>query len=304
MAEWRLDHGLLLHQRCRRWEELGVVAFISTPEALRKCPWHAAAPVIPLPATKDQEEKREAEQHECHALAVGTEDIEGYATWVAAGLAPPLRLCETEAHTGTRIWHGSWLHRQWVIENVDLLNSAESVIELGAGCGLLGMTISSMCPNLQVTMSDFAGHFDGGEEASVVSNLVDNVERNKQLLGKRAKVIELDWCRPHKPVLRWPSRGATELDAADVVVATEVLYTKDGASLFLSTLQHCLKPHGVAYVLNNAHRTGVDLFEESAAKMGLDVSRLPVPSMPKEDVFSPFVPSSDDDYVFFRICAI
>jgi predicted nicotinamide N-methyase len=225
----------------------------------------------------------------------------GYAQWVTAGSlstpGPRLLIEENFVHTGTRIWAGAWLHRKWAAENSGLFRG-HSVLEVGAGCGLLGLSVavSGDAPT-SVALSDFRGHFESaGMGTSVMHLLQRNIRANESLTraaGVEITVLELDWQRPTEP-LSWctdakTTTGATgstftpvgvpvgqedsvrleedeqmapcSAKAVDLILGTEVLYEPEGARLLAALLPTWLaKPHGTGWFLSNAKRSGVTEF--------------------------------------------
>jgi hypothetical protein len=69
-------------------------------------------------------------QHGAHAEAVGKYTVLGYAHWLCdmvllhAGEqeSVPIILKETFTHTGSRIWHGAWVHREWALDNQSIFH--------------------------------------------------------------------------------------------------------------------------------------------------------------------------------------
>lgn len=246
-----------------------------------------------------------AREQLAHEDTVAGNAIDGYASWVCAGhsKAPPLRILETTSHTGTRIWEAAWLHRKWALEQPQLFNGAR-VLECGAGCGLLGLSIAAAHPTASVTLSDFAGHFESGAPASsVLHNLAANADCNAALLGGRVRVVNLDWSRPEAAELFWPPSGDASpaiCEPVDVLVATECIYSEAGAALLAAVLARYLRPGGVASLLNNAKRTGVSRFGDVCTAAGLVVAVLPVPPRPA-DVMPTFTSWSNDEYVMWEV---
>lgn len=188
------------------------------------------------------------------AQASASESI-GYASWLEprALCVPPLVVRETTQHTGTRIWAASWLQRRWALENPDIFPPHTTVHELGAGCGLLGLSVAA-AHGVHVTLSDFHGHSTGPEEESVLYNLRLNAARNRPLVrqcGGEVRVVDLDWARP-EVALQYteaaladaPSGGRPfePLERAEVVLATEVLYTETGMQR--TRISRIKPPHG------------------------------------------------------------
>lgn len=285
-----------------------VVVFVEAGEALRS--WR------PWPA-----EDEGAAQRAAHERAAGGGPCRGYASWLSAGPpdATPLLLRESSA---SQIWTAGWLHRRWALDNGALFPRECAVLELGAGAGLLGLSVAAAF-GASVTLSDRGGGDDGtgGEEAGALRTLRENAAANASLIearGGRVRVVEADWARPSSP-REWPldvascaATTAVSSDSmvADAILATEVLYTARGTARFVEAVARWLRkpaggsPGGVLYLVNNARRTGVDGFAASCAAHGLRVEHLPSLE-PSDDgrVLSAFAPPWDDSalYCFMHV---
>ncbi|KAL1530757.1 hypothetical protein AB1Y20_001656 [Prymnesium parvum] len=321
-CQWRLDPalGLLLPLQPA---EASVICFVSTDDALAWRPWpeDPSTAAAALPMTAADAAASDARQRRAHALAVGAhEAVRGYASWVVAGAcAAPLLVREEMGHTGTHVWHAAWAHREWAVGGAPSdLFEGRAVLELGAGAGLLGLSIAARYARAEVTVSDFEGHSKSAR-GTVLDCLVGNCARNVPLIGGRVRVCELDWARPDEPRALWPDAGVHAVVAADTVVATEVVYTTEGARLLAGAVAACMRrPAGQLYLLNNARRTGVGTFVRACEDQGMLVERLPVPrassvplghsqeaSIPMGGIVSTFSPwcsdQDSDEYVFFRV---
>ena len=278
---WKFNPALHLFVPNKQAAEQGeaddrapALAYFDTEEALQWDPWPIAMdtcsdrPFPPEVTAMRQSHMRQS--HDAALKASGGEAI-GYASWLSANAVrpecTPLVLRETTQHTGTRIWQASWLHREWALHTPDLFARHIHVHEMGAGCGLLGLSVAAAF-GVHVTVSDFRGHFESEDDASVMGNLAHNAARNHAFIhaaGGDVRVLELDWAQPDTPSLWWedspsnPTANATRpptppqrrrpvpLQPADVVLATEVLYTDTGTRLFVGALTRALGPTGVRY---------------------------------------------------------
>lgn len=295
-----------------------VIAYISTAESIALQPWPSVKQV-----TAEEASVKQVTAEEAHAAAVAqqvpsTTSLRGYASWLTPGalhVDNPLFVCETTRHMGTRVWTASWLHRAWALSNRHQLfadASSTRVHEMGAGCGLLGLSLAASC-GVHVMLSDFRGHDAECDDAdTVVGNLCRNAARNRDIIaaaGGSARVVELDWAQPDTATV-WDAvagdssedgvirRGAeVPLEPADIVLATEVLYSEAGAASFVEALARLLRrPAGACFLMNNHRRTTAS-FEAVCARAGLSVERLPnvEPSGVVDELVSTFAPPWDED---------
>ena len=106
------------------------------------------------------------------------------------------------------------------------------ILELGSGCGLLGMAIAATTPH-EVVLTDPGIDVNLSEEVScnTLSLLQRNVDLNQQELGSRASVQQLLW--------------GDEADIAhllercgrfDLVIGSDVLYNPDVYHHLLRTI--------------------------------------------------------------------
>ena len=262
-----------------------VASYIAPDEALPLLPYnqhgeHTPPPVVG-PLTRERATAGQLQQQEAHKEATqGQALVRGYAHWLSISSwddPSVLVIRETFRHTGTRIWRGALLHRAWAMQNTNEFAN-KSVLELGSGTGILGLSIAAACGPTLVTLSDFRGHFQCGD--TVMHLLRDNTVDNMALVPT-ASVMELDWSHPTKP-LRWAlCRGEETITeqclctAHQCVIGTEIIYSDNGATLLAALLPLVLEfPNGVAYILNNKHRKGVATFPAECDKHGLHCAEI------------------------------
>lgn len=138
----------------------------------------------------------------------------GFASWLSSGAraashddwSPLLVLRELHENMGTRIWAASWIHRKWALSNSDRFPRGAMVLEMGSGCGLVGLSVAA-AHGVNVILSDFRGDGERGIANTVLDNLAFNASSNAAAVAKgggSVEVIELDWAAPDAP-LRWTS---------------------------------------------------------------------------------------------------
>ena len=97
------------------------------------------------------------------------------------------------------------------------------VLELGAGCGSLGIGLASLGVHCLLTDPGLPVNYSETEQGNTLSWLRANVDANRELLGERAAVAQLLWndASHTEAVLRqWP-------EPFDLVVGSDLLYDPD-----------------------------------------------------------------------------
>lgn len=119
-----------------------------------------------------------------------------------------------------------------------------TVLELGAGCGLVGMLASRFASRVDIT--------DGDEEE------VDLIAVNcRRFAAPCAQAAVLDWTAVEQATKLLPSY--------DVILGTQVVYVPKYIPHFAATIAHFLAPGGYALIYND--RTAVDADREGCKKI-------------------------------------
>ena len=125
-------------------------------------------------------------------------------------------------HTGGIVWETSYLLINYLLTKQKKLGN---VLEVGAGCGLLGQVLafSGYCKRVVLT-----------EIEEAMSNLEANRERNQNLF-KRTHVStrRLDWCQYKRD-----AGQDLEPHSFDTIVGTDVIFTPSLVKPLLATLQY------------------------------------------------------------------
>lgn len=130
------------------------------------------------------------------------------------------------------------------------LGPAPRIVELGAGTGLVSLVLGQLLPRLGiehplVVATDY--------HPSVISNLVDNIALNQDSGGAGlVQACALDWAVT-EPGPGWPL-GADE--SADVLVATDVVYAAEHATMLYGCASRLLAPEGVFWLLATVRQNG------------------------------------------------
>ena len=151
----------------------------------------------------------------------------------------------SEDRTGLALWPASIVLSRW-IANIKL--SGKSICELGAGCGLPGITSFVYGGAEKVMLTDYY--------EDTVANLAHNAKINSN--GKIV-VRAVDW-----------ADGINE--KFDVVIGADLIYAAEAVPLLLRTIKSALKDGGHFLYVCPDERDGLVKFIESASAAGLQLA--------------------------------
>ncbi|CAE8740268.1 unnamed protein product [Polarella glacialis] len=155
------------------------------------------------------------------------------------------------ASTGCQLWPSSIVLAKELLRRPHLV-AGKKVLEVGAGCGLLGITAGRLARSILIT--------DGDEE--VVRNLEFNIETNKHVwlskcpdMPREVSARQLRW----EDVLESPW---TEDQRAEVIIASDIIYGNWG-DVVAKAFLNLLAPGGlVLMAASEDRRSGVRVFQE------------------------------------------
>ncbi|XP_074552148.1 protein-lysine N-methyltransferase EEF2KMT isoform X2 [Halichoeres trimaculatus] len=171
------------------------------------------------------------ELYDALAVVVGAEEkSECYKSYLlpsgdAVSLLENIALI-SEGTTGLVTWEAALYLAEWALDHQQTF-TGRTILELGSGVGLTGITICRSCSPNRFVFSDC--------HPSVLQKLQNNVELNS--LTKRetpeVSVEELDW--------RAVTQEKIEQIGADVVIAADVVYDPDVVETLVELLSKILK---------------------------------------------------------------
>ena len=176
------------------------------------------------------------------------------------------------------IWPSSFFLAR-LFAQTPLIVEDKQVIELGAGAGLTGLTVS-LLEAKNVVLSDGCQHS--------INVLNRSVELNK-IPAEHCKVKTLEWTNNIDSL--------ESLGKFDVVVAADVVYESESVKPLLATAKALLKhPHSKFYLANHKHRFDlcVQAFQIAVEELGLRAELQPTPKFIQVD-------SEDGDIKFYII---
>jgi predicted nicotinamide N-methyase len=128
----------------------------------------------------------------------------------------------------------------------------KKIVELGAGCGLVGIVCSTALRASHVLMTDF--------DDEVLQLLRRNVNANG--MDSAVSVAKLDWTAPLLDGL---------VGSFDVVVASDVVYNRSLVTAYFTTASKLLRPGGTLAMANGRARfsRNADICEVESLAAGL-----------------------------------
>ncbi len=136
-------------------------------------------------------------------------------------------------HTGGIVWETSVLLLNFLL--LSNVNVGKTVLELGAGCGLLGLGLALANDSVHVTVTD---------TAQVVAQVHKNVTMNQLHQDSRITVCALDWTQYQEDAVI----SSVAAHSFDTLVATDVLFSPELVQPLLETMQYFAKPDACMYL--------------------------------------------------------
>lgn len=196
---------------------------------------------------------------------------------------------ETEMHNvGYVMWPSSVTLARWITKNPSVvLEAGGGILELGAGCGLVGLTAATLLQQQKAKKEDVKTPIDIDDKGNtslfltdydpaVLQNLGRNISLNK-LDKDRTTVVGLDFFdQPESgdDKVCWVDMDGSQRPQVSLILAADILCYSNDADLVSNTIQAALVEGGQAIVVapNDGRRFGVDEFPEACRKAGLLVN--------------------------------
>lgn len=128
----------------------------------------------------------------------------------------------------------------------DVLGDQPTMIELGAGTGLVSLTIAKLLPeigvaNASITATDYHSAVLGNCQLNVATNFSSDFQDRPSV-----HTAILDWSQPP------PELHST----ADVLIASDVIYAPEHAAWLRDCAAHLLKQNGTFWLMATVRKTG------------------------------------------------
>lgn len=183
------------------------------------------------------------------------------------------------------MWPSAAALSQWISTNPTIIEESSHILELGAGCGLVGIVAaciretcqksydcsSPKCSDPQiVTLTDF--------NPLVLRNLERNVALNG--VSEHCRVLGLDFNDQSQVSQHggWTDMNGIVHPPVDLILAADIICQSEDAYGAALLIRNALHPEGRAVVVcaDSTARFGVDHFLPSCRKLGLQVDMTPV----------------------------
>ena len=140
---------------------------------------------------------------------------------------------EYGATLGSHVYDSSIVLMQFFINNIDIyIKNDTKFIELGSGCGLIGVFLSKICNNKinnnnKIILTD---------KKCQLKLLEENIKLNESL--NFCISMELSWeCKEHRNnLIRLKSELWREGNDIDIIIASDVMYDNDASKLFFDLI--------------------------------------------------------------------
>eukprot|EP01100_Stratorugosa_tubuloviscum_P010202 TRINITY_DN435_c0_g1_i1.p1 TRINITY_DN435_c0_g1~~TRINITY_DN435_c0_g1_i1.p1 ORF type:complete len:343 (+),score=143.25 TRINITY_DN435_c0_g1_i1:89-1117(+) len=168
-----------------------------------------------------------------------------------------------------KVWDSSIIFSRWLWANQHILVQ-KKVLEVGSGCGLVGMVTSMFCE--KITLTDYT--------QQILDNIQHNINLNQTLINKNNITLSLlDWCTFS------PTNLPQGIESKyDVIIGTDVVFHLALAKLLISVIAALLDENGVIYLVNPKNRWGIEEFIEEIEKSGFNVKKIEI----NENLFKDF----------------
>ncbi|KAI2513732.1 methyltransferase [Fragilaria crotonensis] len=183
---------------------------------------------------------------------------------------------------GFVLWPSAVALSQWLIDHPTLVLTAQSILELGAGCGLVGLTAAMLVQGQKQVDKNGNGVNDENSDPRIILTdfnqvVLDNLRLNIDLNDVQATAQKLDFYQQSGHAEFWVDDSKIGTDSqqeqVDLILAADMICQPSDAVAAANAIHDALKPGGKAIVVcgNGKHRFGVDCFEDECKRVGLTV---------------------------------
>ena len=159
-------------------------------------------------------------------------------------------LFKADGGEGLHLWEASVVLTRYCLQNKEKFVN-KNIIELGTGCGLLGISILKQIPEIShFTFSDY--------QDSVLNNLKSNIIKNNLKENKKYNILKFDW------------RDYEDVDSKyDIILGSELIYQGGFIQELAKLINKLLKDDGFCYISMPEKRSMTKKFLEYINECGL-----------------------------------
>lgn len=163
---------------------------------------------------------------------------------------------------GFVLWPSSVVLARWILYNPDFIQD-KSILELGAGCGLVGLLAAKTQNRGSIILSDF--------NPIVIENLKRNIELNSCAGKVTAQMLDF-YQQSGNSKNGWIDGSNNKIqETVDLVLAADMICQPTDAVAAARTIHDTLSLNGRAFIVcaDSRHRFGVECFEEECRRLGM-----------------------------------
>jgi predicted nicotinamide N-methyase len=176
---------------------------------------------------------------------------------------------------GFVLWPSAVALSEWLLENQEFVQSAKCILEIGAGCGLVGLLAAQLQQQHSIADESVSCRCTILTDFNPV--VLDNIQLNIDLNGvaSNATVKKLDFYKQAGDAKdHWiGDSDDSPQEPVDLILAADMICQPSDAVAAANSIHDALVEGGRAVVVcaDGKHRFGVDIFEDECRRVGLTV---------------------------------
>lgn len=172
---------------------------------------------------------------------------------------------------GLHLWEASVVFSRYCLKNKELFEN-KKVIDLGTGCGLLGLSLLIKTNLNQISFSDY--------QDSVLNNLKTNIQLN---LGTKYKHLETKY-----DIKKFDWREYESInDKYDIIVGSELIYKGGYIEELSKLIKRILNPNGICLISMPFQRGMTQTFLGYCTENNLKYSSFHINEIKDDSLFIP-----------------
>ncbi|OII77548.1 hypothetical protein cand_017080 [Cryptosporidium andersoni] len=179
--------------------------------------------------------------------------------------------------TGIHLWSSSIVASYWIVNIIknDNIFKNKKILELGCGCGLMGLCTAIY--SRFISKQDIDKLILTDVSRIALENVRYNIELNGSLLGESAKSIYpmyMNWVDP----TTWPIIKETgEKELFDIILGSDLIYDEHMAENIVFLLRSLLKLGGSFLYVHRHDRLGANILKDILENFGFKCKEMKAP---------------------------